>query len=203
MEGDAGLCSTRREALHEPRRLHCPVVRMEDRAAKVRAQLRELVVPVRVEIVLTQRLELCADVGAFFFVGGQAQTADSAEGVARHRLQPVERMLGAPPELLGGLGTVRFARDVVAGGRSAQREAAVAAAGAGPDATRLVHPDGQTGLRQQLPAGAAGDPGADHGDVDLVDRARRHSRRSLVQPQRGAGGHGKGRCSRIRYATCG
>ena len=113
LEGDACLGSTGREALHEPRRLHGPVVRMEDRAAKVRAQMRELVVPVRVEAVLTQRLELRADLGAFFVVGGQAQTADSAEGLARHGLQPVERVLGATPELLGGLGAIRFTCDVV------------------------------------------------------------------------------------------
>src|SRR5207244_5725124 len=105
---------------------------MEDGAAEVRPQVRELVEPFSLEAVFAQRLVLAADLDAFFDVGREAQAAGSPEGASGQRLQPVERRLGSAPQLARSLGTVGLACHVVPGRGAAQRETAVATARAGP-----------------------------------------------------------------------
>jgi hypothetical protein len=78
----AGCRGQAREAPDPAGRLKRPVPRVEDRPVVATVErLRQLVAPLRGEAVITQRLVLELELGAFAGVGGQAQAAVTAEGV--------------------------------------------------------------------------------------------------------------------------
>src|SRR6266516_6335209 len=101
--------------------------------------MRQLVAPLGGESVLAQRFVLQADLLSFLVVGRKAKAPGAPERLSGDCLEPVKSRLGASPELLRRFGTVRLTCDVVARGPAAQGEAAVAAARALGDATRIVH----------------------------------------------------------------
>jgi len=79
----------------------------------------ELVDPVDREAVLAQRVVLGAQLVALGCVGGEPEAADSAEGIARELLHPVERALGQRHQPARRLGSEVNAGSVVRGGRPA------------------------------------------------------------------------------------
>src|SRR5258705_9585006 len=109
--GDASGVGGGAKAASEPPRLQRAVRRMEDRAAELRPQMRQLVAPLGIEPVLVQRFVFQADLVAFLVVGSQAQAACAAEGVSGNCLEPVEYHLGALPQLLRRLRAICLTRD--------------------------------------------------------------------------------------------
>src|SRR5690242_10865676 len=116
------------ETLDERGGLHRTVRGMEDRAAEVGARMRKLLTPLGGEAVLAERLVLALDLDPLFDVGRESQTARAPKCVACERLEPLDGVFGAVPELPRGVGAVGLARNVVAGGGAAEGKAAVAAA---------------------------------------------------------------------------
>ena len=146
----------------------------------------EAVDPLGREAGRDERLVLGPELVALLLVDGDAQRADAAEGVARERLDRVDRALG-PGGQGDGLGLAHgLRRDVERGRHPAQREAAVAPARALGDPARVVQPHALSRLREPERGGAAGHAAADDDDVRVVDGHLRALRRRLAEP---VGGH--------------
>ena len=161
-------------------------MRMRDRAEELtRRAARDIVEPLCVEAVLAQRFVLEPDSFAFLFVAGEAVAPGTPKGVTGELGQPVERVVRPSPEGRGALRAVRLASDVVPGGASGEREAAVAAARSLRDTALIVHANAQAGLGEAECGGAARDARADDGDVGPTVELRLRPRRALfLQPVR-------------------
>src|SRR5439155_7593892 len=135
---------------------------MRDRAVEApRRAAGNVVEPLRLEAVLAQRLVLEPDALALLLVGGEAVAAGALQRVAGDACHLVERLAGPVPEGGRALGAVGLARDVVAGGAPAEREAAVAAARSLSDPAGVVHAHAEARLREAKRCGAARHAGAD------------------------------------------
>src|SRR5262249_58460234 len=160
------------------------VRRMEDRPAEVRAEVRELLAPLDGEPIVPERFVLGANLDALLRVRGEPEAARPLEGVACERLHPVDRLLGALPELAGLVRAVGLARDVVPCGRASECEAAVATARPLAHAALVVDAHALAFAREGCGARAARDAGADHRHVDLVELPRSDGRPQLAPPTR-------------------
>ena len=130
-----------------------------------------------------QSFVLQADVVTLFVVGRKSKAACAAKGIAGSSFELVESRFGALPQLLGRLGAVRFAGDVITGCPTAEREAPVASARALGDSARIVHPYAQAAARECECARNTGDAGADDRDIDVALRPRLDRARRLVEPE--------------------
>ena len=171
LKPDAFGVGERGKVTDEPARLQGAIRRMEDCAAELGTQMRELVAPLRGESVLVQRFVLQADVVALLVVGRKSKAAGAAEVISGDCFEPIESRFGALPQLLRRLGAVRLPRNVVPCCAAAKSKAAVAAAGALGDSARVVHAHTQPAARECERTGDAGDAGADNRDVDVLLRA--------------------------------
>src|SRR5437762_8001775 len=97
--------------------------------------------PLHREAVLPQRLVLSLDLDALLDIRRESQAADATKRVAGDRLEAVEGVLRALPQLTCRVDAVRLPSDVVAGRRAPQGEAAVASARPLPDAAGVVDAD--------------------------------------------------------------
>src|SRR5438477_6657331 len=140
---------------------------MEDRALEpARERLAELGPLLHREPILAQRFVLGLELRDLRRISGQAETPGAPEGVAGQFGEALEVALGQLPQRSGPLGTELRSRHVVRQGTAAQREAAVAAARATGDLSRLVNAHAQPCAREDMGARAAGHATAHHGYVD-------------------------------------
>ena len=139
---------------------------MEDRGRKASVQRRrERLAPLRLKAVLAQRFVLGAELLVLLLVGSDAEAADPAKRIAHGLGETVERPFGGDPVVAGDV-TPKPLAGVAIGHRSAAKgEAAVPATRAFGNASRLVHPNPEAGLRERERSRAARDPGTDDLDV--------------------------------------
>src|SRR4051812_44334411 len=153
----ACFCSTRREAPHEARRLQRPVAWMLDRAVELTEVRGQVVDPVRSNPVSAHRLVLEPDVLALLHVRREPQAADARKAVARQSFHAVERALRPLPETSRLVDAVGVARNVVAAGAPAKREAPVAPARPLRHSALVVPPHPEARLCEPKGSRAAGD----------------------------------------------
>lgn len=146
--------------------------------------MKKLVAPFGAEAVLAQSFVLGPNVDPLLDVRGEPKAAGAAERISGKQLDPVEGAFGPQPELPRGFCPVRLACDVVARGGAPQRKTSVAAARPCADSARIVHTHTQPALCERVRARAAGDPGPDHGDVDVIELERWCGRPRLLEPER-------------------
>ena len=167
---DARLRSEAGEATHPARGLQHAVGHVAQRSREPALERRlEALDPLGREAGRDERLVLGAQLVALLLVDREPQRADPPKRVAGERLDRVDRALRPRHHRPRAVLADRLRRDVERGGHAAQREAAVAAARALGDPTRVVEPHALAGLGEPERRRAAGDAGADDDDVGLVD----------------------------------
>jgi hypothetical protein len=93
-----------------------------------------------------------------------------AKGVAGQRLESMEYRFGALPQLPRGIVAIRLARDVIACSTAPKREAAVSSTCALGDPARVVDADAETRPSEGECAGTPRHTGADHRDINPIER---------------------------------
>jgi hypothetical protein len=150
----------------------------------------QLVQPLRLEAVLTQRLILSAKPVPLRLVGGQLKAADSTEGVACESGHPLEVALGQPPETNRGLPSQVGPCLVVGQSAAPERKAAIASARTSGDLTRLVQAHPHPAPCKRECAGTACHPAPNHNRVGastrLCNRLLQGIRRCLLLEPVGA-----------------
>ena len=144
----------------------------------------ELVEPVGVQAVLAECFVLGPQVVELLVVG-QPQAAHAAKRIAGELLHPVHVSLGEAPVGLRRLRSEPLPRLRIRHRPSAQGKAAVAPARSRRDPPRLVDAHAQPSLGQREGAGAAGDAGADDGDVGARAAVRARERLGRLREPEG------------------
>jgi hypothetical protein len=113
---ERGACLQRevREPLNEACRLHGTIGRVEDRATELRPQMWNLVMPFRCEAVFAECIVFCAYLGTLLVVCRNPKASSPSERITCDGFEPVDRTLGAQPEVVRRIGALGLTRYVVA-----------------------------------------------------------------------------------------